>query len=271
MYGLHTIAHRYHLWAALKELKEQMNMPWLIMGDFNAMMDMDDRVNGTIVQDNEVKDLRDFMEDCKITELPTVGRPYTWTNSHVYSRIDRAILNAEWMIDMLHIQVQVMDPHFSDHSPLSIEVEITMDNKKKPFKFYNCLAEYPNFAQLVQEGWQNRSVDMKGIWYNLKIVKATLKGLNRKEFADITTHVKTMRDELATIQAAMRNTTTNVDVFEAEKAIRQKLEKWSMIEKSIFKKRSRVQWLKLGDSNTTFFFCQHERENLTKSNQAPHS
>nr|XP_016464685.1 PREDICTED: uncharacterized protein LOC107787606 [Nicotiana tabacum] len=64
-----------------------------------------------------------------------------------------------------------------------------------------------------------------------------------------------MREELATIQAQMRNTTSNVNMCEAAKAIRQKLEKWSMIKESIFKKRSRVQWLKLGDSNTTLFFA----------------
>lgn len=61
-----------------------------------------------------------------------------------------------------------------------------------------------------------------------------------------------MREELATIQVQMRSTASTTDMFEIEKNIRQKLENWSMIEESIYKQKSRVQWLKLGDFNTTF-------------------
>lgn len=128
-------------------MEDQMNSPWLIMGDFNTMLDMNDRVNGITVQENEIKDFREFMEDCRLTELPTVGRSYTWTNNHVYSRIDRTIVNAQWMIDMPPMQIQVMNPHFSDYSPLSIEVEATMDNRKRPFRFYNCLADHPDLGK----------------------------------------------------------------------------------------------------------------------------
>lgn len=47
IYGLHTIAHQCALWDALRDLGSQINSPWLIMGDFNAILDIDDRVNGT--------------------------------------------------------------------------------------------------------------------------------------------------------------------------------------------------------------------------------
>ncbi|XP_075088341.1 uncharacterized protein LOC142170347 [Nicotiana tabacum] len=237
VYGLHTIAHRHDLWATLNELEEQMTMPWLLMGDFNAIRDMDDRANGTVVQENEIKDFREFMEDCRMTELPTVGRCYTWTNSHVHSRIDRVIVNAQWIMVMPPMEVQVMDPHFSDHSPLCIEMEIIQ-----------ILAKWYR-----KDG--NTGVNMECIWQNLKKVKVALKGLNRKESVGTTIKVKQMREQLANIQAQMRSTASTIDMFEAEKSIRQKLEKWSMIEESISKHKSRVQWLKLGDSNTAFFFA----------------
>lgn len=67
-------------------------------------------------------------------ELPTIGRSYTWMDTHVYSRIDRAIMNSL----------------FSDHSPLGIEVEGTFYKKKRIFKFYNCMAEHPEFGRLVE-------------------------------------------------------------------------------------------------------------------------
>ncbi|XP_019264016.1 PREDICTED: uncharacterized protein LOC109241706 [Nicotiana attenuata] len=86
--------HQCDMWEALRRIDSQMTNSWLIMGDFNAVMDIEDRINGTVVQENEIKDFRSLMEDCRLNELRTVGRSYTWTNSHVYNKIDRAIVNA---------------------------------------------------------------------------------------------------------------------------------------------------------------------------------
>lgn len=95
-----------------------MVSPLLIMGDFNYILTTEDMIHGSEVQDNETKDFRAFMEDCRINERLTVGRAYTWTNNHVYNRIDRAIMNASWMTSMLSLQVHVLDFYFLDHSPV---------------------------------------------------------------------------------------------------------------------------------------------------------
>lgn len=70
--------------------------------------------------------------------MRTVGRNYTWTNSHMFSRIDRAIMNAEWVTNMPQMDAVIMDPFFSDHFPLCVKFG---DEPKtsKPFRFFNCL------------------------------------------------------------------------------------------------------------------------------------
>ncbi|XP_019255013.1 PREDICTED: uncharacterized protein LOC109233583 [Nicotiana attenuata] len=255
IYGLHTIAHRCDMWEALRRIDSQMNNSWLIMGDFNAIRDIEDRVNGTVVQENEIKDFRSLMEDCRLNEVGTVGRSYTWRNSRFYSRIDRAIVNAHWMINMPPMQVHVMDPQFSDHSPLCIELEVELEHKGRPFKFFNCLAEHPDFDSIIRDIWNKENRSMKDIWHNLKSVKVALKSLNKREFTSTTNEVQQLREELANIQAQMRTTTTIADMFESERNAKNQLEKWSTIEESIYRQRSRIQWLQLGDTNTAFFFA----------------
>ncbi|KAK6803540.1 hypothetical protein RDI58_001324 [Solanum bulbocastanum] len=122
VYGLHTIATRLPLWTAIKQLNNNINEPWLIMGDFNSILTQRDRPGGSPVQDIEIRDFRECLLDCNLAELQIEGREYTWTNGHVYSQIDKAIANAAWM-DIMPTQVMAIEPLFSDHSPLGLIVE----------------------------------------------------------------------------------------------------------------------------------------------------
>ncbi|XP_075109039.1 uncharacterized protein LOC142180843 [Nicotiana tabacum] len=155
------------------------------MGDFNSILGVEDRIKGRKVQDNETKDFREVVEECNLNELPTIGRSYTWTNSHVFSRIDKALVNYKWMLNMPPGQVHVMNPLFSNHSPLGIEINMKYDNKKRPFKFYNCMADHPDFEQIVETNWKWKVGTMEDIWQNLKSVKTALKQLNNKEFINV--------------------------------------------------------------------------------------
>ncbi|KAM3303958.1 hypothetical protein P3S67_014990 [Capsicum chacoense] len=109
------------------------------MGDFNSVS-QEDREVGNQVQEYELRDFRNFMEDCNMSELPSTDRSFTWTNGHVYSRIDKALVNASWYLKMSTHQVQILGPVFSDHSSLCLDIREAADTRKRPFKFYNCLA-----------------------------------------------------------------------------------------------------------------------------------
>lgn len=51
----------------------------------------------------------------------------------------------------------------------------------------------------------------------------------------------------------MRGYNNVPEMFEKERKLKSELEKRVMIEESILKQKSRIQWLKLGDANTTYF------------------
>lgn len=94
VYSLHSIKDKLVLGQQLKQMESLQQGPRLIIGNFNAVLNVEDRVHGTEVQDAETRDFRKFMVEAGMTELQTIGRSYTWSNTHTYSKIDRAIVNS---------------------------------------------------------------------------------------------------------------------------------------------------------------------------------
>ncbi|KAK6784679.1 hypothetical protein RDI58_018134 [Solanum bulbocastanum] len=77
VYGLHTIATRLPLWTTIKQLNNNINEPWLIIGDFNSILTQRDTPVGSPVQDIEIRDFRECLLDCNLAELQIGGREYT--------------------------------------------------------------------------------------------------------------------------------------------------------------------------------------------------
>ncbi|XP_075092574.1 uncharacterized protein LOC142172785 [Nicotiana tabacum] len=181
VYGLHKIEHKKCLWSELVRIHLVHQGAWLVMGDYNAIREGEDRPVGNPVQEAE---------------------------------------NEVW----------VMDPHCSDHSPLSIGLDINEEKNAKPFKFLNHLAEHDNFLKIVDEAWRQS--------YGVK--------------------VKEYRQKLIEVQEHVSDLGQNRQLIEDEKAAKLQLEKWSRIEESIMKQKSRIKWLQLGDANTAYFFATNE-------------
>ncbi|MCD7455688.1 hypothetical protein HAX54_029164 [Datura stramonium] len=68
---------------------------WVLMGDFNTILEAEERIMGNVVQKGEVRDFHNFVQDNNLAEMKYVGRRYTWSNSHIHSKHDRAIVNVE--------------------------------------------------------------------------------------------------------------------------------------------------------------------------------
>ncbi|XP_075076350.1 uncharacterized protein LOC142163006 [Nicotiana tabacum] len=187
IYGLHTIKDRKQMWANLRALNQLQIEPWLVMGDFNTISHAEDKQCGAPVHEGEIRDFNDYLVDTNMNEMRYIGRWFTWTNNHVFSKIDRALVNAEWMIRFPKKEVLVLDPNLSDHSPLCIKMDEENFQGPRTFSFLNCIAEHHNFLKVVNEAWQ---IPMGGSWMNrvwmrLKGMKEGLKQINTKELRGI--------------------------------------------------------------------------------------
>ncbi|XP_019259116.1 PREDICTED: uncharacterized protein LOC109237277 [Nicotiana attenuata] len=180
IYGLHTIKDSLSMWRKLRQIHSLQQGPWLAMGDYNAVLQAQDRQHGIEVQDMETRDFKEYMLDTGMHELQYVGRNYTWTNNHTYSRIDRGLVNVAWMMIMPNMKVQVLEPLVSNHSPLKLMITQVQGKKNRPFRFFNCIADHHQFIQKVEQAWEGRNTGgmMQVVWNKLKKVKEAIKEIN---------------------------------------------------------------------------------------------
>ncbi|XP_056691623.1 uncharacterized protein [Spinacia oleracea] len=133
VYGLHTVETRKALWSALSGIADMVpSSPWLVLGDFNAVLASHDRTNGT----------------------SGLG------DSRVPSRIDIALENGCWMLKYGHLAVDYLNPSISDHSPLLLKFGDDHREGGRPFKFFNFLLktlhkeEFAGISMRIQKAQQ---------------------------------------------------------------------------------------------------------------------
>ncbi|XP_074300467.1 uncharacterized protein LOC141631738 [Silene latifolia] len=99
VYGCNADSDRATLWESLINMKSNTIGPWLVMGDFNNVLFMDERI-GSQVTDAEVKGFQNCVDVCGLYDLVSTGAYFTWNNkqkgdARVFSRIDRVLANDE--------------------------------------------------------------------------------------------------------------------------------------------------------------------------------
>ena len=101
------------------------------------------------------------------------------------------------------------------------------------------------------------------MWCNLKDLQPVLKQLNRKKFNYIGKQIEMARMEVANIQNQLNDQITD-ELIMQEKKMLIKLEKWSLIEESALRQKSRIKWIQLGDANNKYFSSVIKERNQKK-------
>ncbi|KAL0318331.1 UNVERIFIED_CONTAM: hypothetical protein Sangu_1989300 [Sesamum angustifolium] len=110
------------MWEKLLELGQPLNMPWIILGDFNCVKSPAEKQLGVPPTWYELKDFADCCLALGLHDAQTTGCYYTWySNSDsnpVWCKLDRVLLNNDWLEAGFHCTAHFNPPGcLSDHSP----------------------------------------------------------------------------------------------------------------------------------------------------------
>lgn len=191
----------------------------------------------------------ELLVDLELTEIQSVGCVFSWSNkgfgtARVASRIERGIVNAQWMLTYSHVEANYLPPTVSDHSPLLIALRPKPVNGGRPFLFLNILADHSQFSETVQAAWQQQvfGSPMVCLWAKLKCVKSGLKFLHSQHFATIESNVEHPTKSLEDTQKQLCFDYTNVVLQQQEAECIANLKYWLKAQESAYKPKSRVQW-----------------------------
>ncbi|KAL1210780.1 hypothetical protein V5N11_005599 [Cardamine amara subsp. amara] len=142
------------------------------------------------------------------------------------------------------------------HTPCCIHLDCHIPQARtKPFKFYNYLTFHPDFLAVVANAWIDTEKEERSL-HNLnvkqKMIKRELRALNKNNFLDIQKRVYEANNLFsnAHVQSLNHPTETN---YQVERLCLIKLTMLKGIEKEYFKQRSTINWLLVGDLNTSYF------------------
>ncbi|XP_078154149.1 uncharacterized protein LOC144549305 [Carex rostrata] len=143
----------------LASAKPHINMPWLIAGDFNVTLNLNERSNIGYPM-HHMNQFRAVVDRMELVDMPLQGRAYTWASARdnpTFVRLDRFLMSPAWVEEYPNTMQSAGPSNASDHCPL-ICTSLTKFPTSNIFRFENCWLRLDQFKQLVQTTWDSLPV-----------------------------------------------------------------------------------------------------------------
>ncbi|XP_074306129.1 uncharacterized protein LOC141641362 [Silene latifolia] len=246
VYGFNKIEERVPLWNDLIRLT--VTNPWIVLGDFNNVLRADEKI-GLPVKDAETAPFQSAIDNCGLHDLKSPSS--TW----VFSRIDRVLVNDEWVTNWPDHYAYFAPEGDYDHCPYFIQCNDVQLKKKRPFKFYNMWTGVSEFKNIVKEGWNHHIHGslMYRVVKKLKLMKSPLKALNHDLFSDVEKNTAIAHEILLDSQKKLQADPTNKSLMDSEYNIRTSYQMLNKAKVAFLRQKAKCIWAQNGDDNTAIF------------------
>ena len=258
IYASNKIEERRKLWLHIEDVGKNQNGAWSLMGDFNNVLNIEDRAGGKDVQETEFVDLRRMMDNIGMFDVERKGDRYTWFNKHtegaIYSCIDRVLTNIEWLQQNSNRTLHVLDLGVSDHALLFVKDDVNSSKGNKKFKFINQVTEMDGYKTEVNSNW-NQPIggdQVKILWKKLSRLKPVLMKMN-KPLMGLKQQIENIRNKLTDAHNNLSHDRMNEQRIKEVKQHTENLLNLQETEEKVLRQRAKVEWIRLGDGNNAFF------------------
>ncbi|CAN1146333.1 hypothetical protein LINPERHAP2_LOCUS15186 [Linum perenne] len=215
--------------------------PWLVMGDFNAMLRRADKRGGAEFSLVQNQPFIDCCHVCALSGTSFFGPKFTWHRGNTSERIDRALTNEDWRVKFPLLK-PVIYQEFIQIIILSLPCARTLIGLGFPW-FGHAL-----FRPTVDAAWAG-DLDLP---VKLNNLTPKLKKWNKDVFGNIFRRKKLLEDRLEALEL-QQATTFSDDTRVEELAAQVELERVLWEEELTWIQKARSKWVIDADRNTSYY------------------
>ena len=129
----------------------------MCVGDFNDVVSEMEKKGGRRKEKKKIECFQEMINSCGLNDAHYKGQKFTWYRIRkgelIKERLDRALVNLEWMEVFPNMQIMNLAAMGFDHSLLVANSEY---KDKRKFKFEVSWLMMEDCEKVIKEGWSRR-------------------------------------------------------------------------------------------------------------------
>ncbi|XP_039116442.1 uncharacterized protein LOC120251854 [Dioscorea cayenensis subsp. rotundata] len=208
VYNSQIVSSQRLLWFTLADIN-RICLPWLIFGDFNAILSTDDFKGGA--SNSYIFKSRffsNFVNSNNLMDIGFVGPRFTWCNNQSgfarrWARLDRCLANLDWISKFSSLKNTHLPGACSDHCPLLLTANSFIAPSYSIFRFNNFWFEYNTCHDIIINSFEadNHSSPMQSIQHCLFRAKRDLLSWRRTGHCSIDIEISNIEAEISLMEA----------------------------------------------------------------------
>ena len=255
VYAAPTPSRRSGLWAALKEVINNVVGPVFIGGDFNTIVRLDERSGGNGRLSEDSLTFGDWINEMSLIDMGFSGSQFTWKrgkteSTFVAKRLDRVLCCATSRLKWQEARVSHLPFLASDHAPLYLQLTSGVQENacRRPFRYEAAWLQHREFQDLLKASW-DCEIDTREALMRLGL---KLRKWNKEVFGNVQKKKETLVMEIKGVQELIEQNPTD-ELLEKEGELLKEFERVLEQEELIWFQKSREKWVAHGERNTKFF------------------
>lgn len=135
----------------------------IVAGDFNSLLDLEEKRGGLKMTNKVMEDFRDFVTLNHLFDIiPKNGR-YTWTNrrenfTRISKRLDRFLVGPFWLDSSINLDSCILPLSLSDHFPVPLSFKEVDKTSRGSFRFQGMWWRDKDFLPNVESWWEDSDI-----------------------------------------------------------------------------------------------------------------